>query len=554
MLRCKALLPKKPFSVFCLSFGFSFSWDRSAFNSTSAHMRRTPSRPTSGCSGANPSSPNGYHSQAPYCGGGTNGRLPTRTTRSVYTDLDWVHVLPDDSATSNRISNERPEPRVCRQPEVFLIKDNSSVAMKKLPEVARPETAAAEESILKKWEAWSTQMGTQLALESAVPTTPLARGTSRNGSFRSGSQVSNNSMTRPRPESGRRFSPLSQSGRRSISRGSSRSRQSSLASTVVEPFRVGDRMTASAERKRHRPQSTKGSRELLFRRALGLEEDKHDVQNLSTTSSSRRNHHVPSPLIATPRATSTPRKPTGTHRPIPVEGGKEEALTTSAQTKQKDMRQVSKPTETTFSPQAALPTATLGSNVAAPQALLSEPDGMGKGEDKTDKWLQKTIALLSSEDHPYNEVLVEKSTSSREKSDDAPLAPKAIALEPVLEKWHLPLEEAARMVCGRVVVQTIDNCPTPSIEHPKAQARNTVDLKDSAFPYDDAAPQWSKWSIDRASVNVLFVDHHVDDDQLSAYGVEVPSREECSHEVLSDWNESRRRFAPAPIEDSQLPQ
>lgn len=517
-------------------------------------MRRTPTRTTNTRLGVGLTPPPESKSWVSSKGNSTGRRSGHRANRNDYTDLDRDPLTIENYLSQKQRPAESPKRRARRKPEVFLTDDKSCFALRALPEVKPPETVAAEESILKKWEAWSSQMGAQLALESAVSTAPVARAVSRNSSFRSVSQLSNNSATRPRPGSARGASPLSQSGRRSVSHCSSRSRQSSLASTVVEPFRVGDRMTASAERKRRAPQSTKGSRELLFRRALGLDDDKDDVRNTPAGSTSMRIAPSPGPLIAPPQTISPGKQP--------------------VESRQSQREQISNRKEDPTDPQLQLKETSQPSNLSQPKAKAevrtenlgpsTESSAAVFGAVKTgvaektvlhdDIWLKKSAAFLNAKNHPHTDTSQEDALSKSEKPHEASHERKGSGLELAKEKWHLPLGEAAQMTCGRVVIHTVGNCRSPQISYRDVGSERTVDVLDIAPSIGDDFTGRVEWPIDRASVTVLFVDHHIDDDQLSAYGVEVPSREECSPDVLPDWNESRRRFAPAPLEDSQQPQ
>ncbi|KPA74657.1 hypothetical protein ABB37_08991 [Leptomonas pyrrhocoris] len=518
-------------------------------------MRRTPLRPAGARQGASLSSPRENTYRKPPNDGNAKKHSGRRTARNTYADLDQMYLLPENSTAHTKISDETPKPRTRHLPEEFFTEDNSNIAVKNLPKTAQPETSAAEESILKKWEAWSTQMSTQLALENAVSATPLARSSPRNGSFHNVSQSSIHSISKLRPASARSLSPAIESGRRSASRCSSRSRQSSLVSTVVEPFKVGDRMTASAERKRHRPQSTKGSRELLFRRALGLEDDKSDIQNVSTSVQSRRAAPAPSPLITLSTASSSPRQPAELHRSLPSEVNKENVDPDHSQQATKDSRRELEKPGTKGSTEAAASSTVLHKDLATQEASLLRLSELRETENQREEWVKKSIALLESNDQHFAESVEGQTVPTKAESHEAP-SPVTRQLVPELmeDKWHLPVGKAAQMICGRVVVQTIDNCPVPSIGYRESRKRHVADEGDGNSPNDDTAHHWVEWPIDRASVTVLFVDHHVDDDQLSAYGVEVSSRDECASEVLPDWNESRRRFAPAPLEDSICPQ
>jgi hypothetical protein len=481
-------------------------------------------------------------------GGWVGGRTP----RNGYMDLDRAYAPRENYTAHEKLRDEAPKPRVRLQPEMFLTEDNSSFAMQALPKVVQPKTAAAEESILKKWEAWSTKMGTQLGLESTVASAPVFRASSRNGSFRSVSQLSNNSIPRTRPESARGHSPMSQSGRRSVSRRSSCSRQSSLASTVVEPFRVGDRMTASAERKRSRPQSTTKSRELLFRRALGLEDDKDSIQDLSITSASRRTAPAPGPLIAAPRAASSHRQSADSQPPVLIL--KETPIAMDTQPVPTVLpKESSAPQAEEHSTEAGASNTVLPKVPIAPETAFSQLNDGKEADDHDDEWLKKSIELLTSKDRSFTEVSAEKSTPPKEEVRSGLVEPTPTVSHVVEERWHLPVGVAAQVICGRVSTLRIVNCSFPSIIYRCKEHKCAVHEETNALPSDEAVPRWVDWPIDRASVEVLFVDHHEDDDQLSVYGVEVLFREDCSPEVLPDWNESRRRFAPAPIEDSQAP-
>lgn len=479
---------------------------------------------------------------------------PSRDSRrSDYTDLDRAPMPIENYLTQNRRSGEAAKRRARREPEELLTEDQSSFAVKSLPKVTLAKTSAAEESILKKWEAWSTQMGTQLALEGAVPATSGARATSRNSSFRSTSQLSNNSFSKPRPESAHGFSPRSQSGRRSVSRCSSRSRQSSLASTVVEPFRVGDRMTASAERRRQRPKSTQASRELLFRRALGLEDDNEDFRNASTASVSKNTAPTPGPLVAPSKSIGINAHTTETRRTLPVGSQADQAAAEDPRHPSQAGVHHLQSTDTTVAVGVLKEGPICEADSIPVKRVSPEPLAAEPADSRGEKWLKKSVALLHSKDHPFTKEFKDEVRPNEGKFHDTSAVSKDFEFDSPPQKWHLPLGEAAQMTCGRIVERPVSCTEIPLIGYRGNDSQRNVSTVDRVRANTVADVSWVEWPIDRSSVTVLFVDHHEDDDQLSAYGVEVSSREDCPPDVLPDWNESRKRFAPTALADSQPP-
>lgn len=217
------------------------------------------------------------------------------STSGKYEELDFVQ-LPGRSTegwgeTLSRSARRKESvERAPAEPTNLLRVDNTSAAFKGLPEAVQVESTEDAKAILQKWELWSQQMQQQLTLETSAPLHPvILRGSQRASTPRPFSSrassvtgpegglwtpVGESIVGRPSPRDTndkQRVAPIRVPSRgRSVSQGS-RSRCSSVGSEGVMPFRAGERSTASAERRRIHPQSTRKSRELLFRRALELE-------------------------------------------------------------------------------------------------------------------------------------------------------------------------------------------------------------------------------------------------------------------------------------------
>lgn len=150
-------------------------------------------------------------------------------------------------------------------PESFLMSNASSSVYQRVPQAVEEETLAKEEFILRKWEVWNAWMAEQLALEGTVPAAVLCCNTPHSDCFHRVSRFSNRSISRVQPKNARGFLSLQNYAANASSLCSSlfHSPRSRLGGEVTT-FKVADRLTASAERRRYRSKSTNDSRELLF--------------------------------------------------------------------------------------------------------------------------------------------------------------------------------------------------------------------------------------------------------------------------------------------------
>lgn len=445
-------------------------------------------------------------------GNGAGADSTRRNTRKAYTDLDYERGRDQNRRRSSEASimNARQRPAVL--PENLLTRNTATAPYRRLPEAVEVESRMEEVSILRKWEQWSTRMGEQLTLDGTVPAAVSGRNTPPNGSFRSTSQFSSRSGLRARPPSVRGASPLRQGGGNESSRCStrSRSRRSSVGSESVVPFRVGDRLTASAERRRHQPWSTKESRELLFRRALGMvdDDDGGTAVEGSTSAPSQRGAPVPAPLITLGRSTRAPEPCSSAEalsaqrRMEVVEGQRAQAAAHVAQDKMwtKQVKEL------------------IGDRQSVPAASAS---------------VSKVPLLIPKPESKPPDVS----------------APGAADL--LKRTWSLPVDEASRVRCLADAPLRLNAALATMSVVPGRTKTAVVTQVASASSDGETVVALLGLPLDRTVMNVIFVDHHVDDDQMSAYGVELSPRDEFHPHVLPDWNESRRRFAPSPLAQSR---
>ncbi|KAK7199278.1 hypothetical protein NESM_000898800 [Novymonas esmeraldas] len=426
-----------------------------------------------------------------------------------YSDLDRNNGRAGGRRDGEDTSSARRAPVL---PHTFLTHEVSSAAYRKLPRAREVESLAEEESILRKWENWSTRMGEQLALEGTVPAVASGRNTPRNGSFRSVSQFSSRSMSHQQPPGVRGSSPLRRCNADASTRCSSRSRSphSSVGSEKVVPFKVGERLTESAERRRQRPKSTRASRELLFRRALGLgEQDSASGLGDSFAHST----HQPPPLLG-PLDTEIDRHPGISERASAARQSERDAETEASL--QRERVEKSEMLDKEWTRQAK---ELLGSHQRPAALIPSVQDPVCNGKE-----------VVS----PSSAAVVER-----------------VACVPVLTKWHLPLGDLEHMRCVTDVELALEKTPVPFTGVCRKRSPDGGPLNNSPACENDSSAPLVGHLLDRSAFNIVFVDHHVDDDQMSAYGIEVPPREEHHPHVLPDWDESRRRFAPTPLESSQ---